>query len=189
MPEDPSTESVRELRGIRYLLGLLTVVLALMFVSHSIDMWGRSLAPPNMSSSELQGIQGELRAIRSELSSQRNPGLPRLPPLVVPAIKPQADASKTKQMLLGKWKHEKDNAVISLEFTADRLSYRNSRPNAGPPGETPYKVLDDKTLEMPRLGVAPLTEKITIDSLSADRLVLSGGESWKFDKTEFAKQK
>jgi hypothetical protein len=28
----------------------------------------------------------------------------------------------------------------------------------------------------------------TIDSLSTDKLVLSGGDTWKFDKTEFTKE-
>jgi hypothetical protein len=99
-------------------------------------------------------------------------------------------------MILGKWKHEKDKTLITLEFTkdkinptSDKLSYRNNRPGSGPPGEAPYKVLDDKTLEMPKLGEVPTTEKVTIDSLSSDKLVLSGGDTWKFDKTEFTKEK
>lgn len=101
---------------------------------------------------------------------------------------PKADTSKTREQLLGKWKHEKGKTVITLEFTPEKLSYRNNRSDAGPPGETPYKVLDEKTLEMPHLGRTG-TEKVTIDSLSADRLVLSGGDSWKFDKAEFTKEK
>jgi hypothetical protein len=49
-------------------------------------------------------------------------------------------------------------------------------------------VLDEKRLEMPHLGMTE-TEKVTIDSLSTGKLVLSGGATWKFDKTEFTKEK
>jgi hypothetical protein len=190
MAEEHSTETelLRELRRIRYALCGLILVLAVMFLAATLDMWAKSTSPPNTASQELRAIEGELRAIRNELSMRRNQSM--FPPIVMPAGKPlKADTSNTKEMLVGKWKHEKDKTVITLEFAADKLSYRNNRLDAGPPGETPYKVLDDKTLEMPQLGVAPLIEKVTIDSLSADKLVLSGGDSWKFDKTEFTKQK
>jgi hypothetical protein len=99
-----------------------------------------------------------------------------------------AATGKAREALVGKWKHEKGKTLITLEFTADTLRYRNTTPGAGPPGETPYKVLAEKTLEMPHLGRSG-TETVTIDSLSADKLVLSGGDTWKFDKTEFTKEK
>jgi hypothetical protein len=186
MADEQSTEILRELRRIRLALCGLIAVLSIISFTISMHMWSQSLRPPETHSFELQGIQGELRAIRTELSMQ---GAPRLPPLPIQSVAPpKAAASNTKLLLLGKWKHENGKTVITLEFTADKVSYRNNRPDAGPPGETPYKVLDDKTLEMPHLGVAPLTEKVAIDSLSAEKLVLSGGGTWKFDKTAFTKQ-
>jgi hypothetical protein len=45
-----------------------------------------------------------------------------------------------------------------------------------------YTVIDEKTLS---LGGG---EKLTIDSISSEKLVLSGG-LWKFDRTEFTRQK
>lgn len=38
--------------------------------------------------------------------------------------------------------------------------------------------------ELAHLGMTGM-EKVTIDSLSVDKLVLSGGDTWKFDKTEY----
>ncbi len=192
MAEEQPTDLLKELRRIRFVMVGIMLMLALLYLSASLDMWMKSHYATNTNPQELPAIQGELRGIRDELSLQRNPS-PRVGPFQPVAIPggfpPRGDAANTRQLLLGKWKHEKDNTVITLEFTADKLSYRNNRPDAGPPGETPYKVLDEKTLEMPKLGVAPLTEKVTIDSLLADKMALSGGESWKFDKTEFTKEK
>jgi hypothetical protein len=45
-----------------------------------------------------------------------------------------------------------------------------------------YTVVDEKTLD---LGGG---EKLVVESISSDKLVLSGGP-WKFDKTEFTREK
>src|SRR5262249_16138300 len=46
--------------------------------------------------------------------------------------------------------------------------------------------VDAKKLELPKNN-QPFEEVVTIDSLTKDKLVLSGGDTWKFAKTEFAR--
>jgi uncharacterized protein (TIGR03066 family) len=89
--------------------------------------------------------------------------------------------AKLKKQLVGKWKHEKDENIIILEFTKDRVTFSNEKPNFS--GQGDYAVLDGKTLELP--GDKGAEDKVTVDSISDDKLVISGGSSWKFKKTEF----
>ena len=88
------------------------------------------------------------------------------------------------------WKHQKGNARITLEFS--RLGYLVGSPvvnytktegsAASGRGSVTYTVVDEKKLSLAS------GEKLTIDSISSEELVLSGG-LWKFDKTEFTRQK
>jgi hypothetical protein len=87
------------------------------------------------------------------------------------------------------WKHKKGNATITLEFS--RLGYIVGNPvikyttAEGSPsgqGSVTYTVPADKTLSLAS------GEQLTIDSVSSEKLVLSGGP-WKLDKTEFERQK
>jgi hypothetical protein len=89
------------------------------------------------------------------------------------------------------WKHQKGKASITLEFS--RIGYIVGNPvveyttNEGSisgRGSVTYTVVDEKTLSLAG------GEKLTIDSISSEKLVLSGGLFlWKFDKTEFTRQK
>ena len=85
------------------------------------------------------------------------------------------------------WKHQHDDATIVVEF--GRLGYivgspvvrhTTSQGSATGRGSVTYTVLDDNTLSLAS------AEKLTVDSISSERLVLSGGP-WKLDKTEFRK--
>jgi len=60
------------------------------------------------------------------------------------------------------------------------VRYTTSQGSATGRGSVTYTVLDDNTLSLAG------GEKLTIDSISSERLVLSGGP-WKLDKTEFRK--
>jgi hypothetical protein len=94
------------------------------------------------------------------------------------------------------WKHQKGNASITLEFS--RLGYLVGNPvvkytitdgSASGGGSVTYTIVDEKTLSLAS------GEKLTIDRISSEELVLSGGLGkgtpmpWKFDKTEFTRQK
>jgi hypothetical protein len=97
------------------------------------------------------------------------------------------------------WKRQEDNWIITVTFTrffivGNREVTFKKRLGTLPEGEGPsasdsatYRVLDAKTLEMGTPPGKP-PEKLTIDSITSQKLVLSGGP-WKFDKTEFTKQK
>jgi hypothetical protein len=85
------------------------------------------------------------------------------------------------------WKHQNGNATVTLEF--GRLGYIVGSPvvrytttegSAKGRGSVTYRVLDDKTLSLAS------GEKLTIENISSDQLVLSGGP-WKLDKTAFKK--
>jgi hypothetical protein len=87
------------------------------------------------------------------------------------------------------WKHQTVNTTITLEF--GRLGhivgnpvvrYTSSKGSASTKGSTTYSVLDPKTLSLAS------GEKLVIDSISSDNLVLSGGP-WKLDKAEFTRWK
>ena len=87
------------------------------------------------------------------------------------------------------WKHQNGNASITVEFS--RLGYIVGNPvvkytktegSASGRGSVTYTVLDEKTLSLAS------GEKLTIDSISSEDLVLSGGP-WKLDKTEFTRHK
>jgi hypothetical protein len=88
-----------------------------------------------------------------------------------------------------KWKHRKGTTTITLEFSrlgyivgSPVVKYTKTEGSARGSGSVTYTVLDQKTLSLAS------GEKLTIDSLSGEELVLSGGP-WKFDKTEFAREK
>ena len=85
------------------------------------------------------------------------------------------------------WKHQNDDATIAVEFGrlghivgSPVVRYTTSQGSATGRGSVTYTVLDDNTLSLAS------GEKLTIDSISSERLVLSGGP-WKLDKTEFRK--
>jgi len=87
------------------------------------------------------------------------------------------------------WKHQKGNTTITLEFS--RLGYIVGSPvikfttaegSATGEGSVTYTVLDGKTMSLADGA------QLTIDSITSEKLVLSGG-LWKFDKTEFTRQK
>jgi hypothetical protein len=100
--------------------------------------------------------------------------------------------------IYGEWKHEKDKMILTVEFRRGLFqpstSYKWNREGAGGRGEATFTILDAKTLE---LGGGPDPPKLTIDSITSEKLVLSGGfpifgheQGWKsFDKTEFTKQR
>ena len=97
------------------------------------------------------------------------------------------------------WQRQDNDSIITVEFrrifiVGNREVTFQRRLATLPEGEGPsarhsatYTVLDAKTLE---LSTAPGTppEKLTIDSITREKLVLSGGP-WKLDKTEFTRQK
>jgi hypothetical protein len=87
------------------------------------------------------------------------------------------------------WTHQNDKATLVLKF--GRLGYFVGSPvvrytttegSASGRASVTYTVLDDKTLSLAS------GEKLTINKISSEQLVLSGGP-WKLDKTEFKKQK
>jgi hypothetical protein len=85
------------------------------------------------------------------------------------------------------WKHEQDDATIVVEFGrrgyivgSPVMRYMTSRGSATGCGSVTYTVQYDNTLTLAS------GDKLTIDSISSERLVLSGGP-WKLDKTEFRK--
>src|SRR5262245_43632244 len=85
------------------------------------------------------------------------------------------------------WKHQQDDATIVVEFGrlgyivgSPVVRYTTSQGSATGRGSVTYTVLDDKTLSLAS------GEKLRIDSISSERLVLSGGP-WKLDKAELRK--
>jgi hypothetical protein len=87
------------------------------------------------------------------------------------------------------WTHNKGNATITLEFNrlgyivgSRVIRYTTAGGSASGGGSVTYTFLDDKTLSLAS------GEKLTIDSISSENLVLSGG-LWQFDRTEFTRQK
>ncbi len=87
------------------------------------------------------------------------------------------------------WKHRSAKGTITLEFTRlgyivgnPVVKYTTSEGGVEGSGSMTYVVLDPKTLSLAG------GQRLTIDSISSDNLVLSGGP-WKFNKTEFTKQK
>ena len=86
------------------------------------------------------------------------------------------------------WKHQLDDATIVVEFGrlgyivgSPVVKYSTTEGSATGRGSVTYTVLDDNTLFLAS------GEKLTIDNISSERLVLSVGR-WKLDKTEFNKQ-
>jgi uncharacterized protein (TIGR03066 family) len=94
-------------------------------------------------------------------------------------------SSQAAEQIKGKWKCEKDGAVITLEF-GDKATGSWKYGSSGPSFQGTYSVIDDKTLEIPKFG-GGAEEKVKIESLSGDKLVLSGF-SYKSGTYEFAKQ-
>jgi uncharacterized protein (TIGR03066 family) len=94
-------------------------------------------------------------------------------------------SSQAAEQIKGKWKCEKDGAIINLEF-GDKATGSWKYGSSGPSFEGTYKVIDDKTLEIPKFG-GGFEEKVKIESLSGDKLVLSGF-SYKSGTYEFTKQ-
>jgi uncharacterized protein (TIGR03066 family) len=97
-----------------------------------------------------------------------------------------ADGPKASEAIAGKWKHEEKGATITLEFSGDQLIWSKKEGGSGPSGKGTFSLKDDRTLEIPKLGAA-FEEEVTIDSISDDKLVLSGGGTWRFAKTEFTR--
>ena len=86
------------------------------------------------------------------------------------------------------WKHQDDNATVILEFGrlgyivgSPVVKYTTTEGSVSGHSSVTYTVLDDKTLSLAS------GEKLTIDNISSERLVLSVGR-WKLAKTEFNKQ-
>jgi ankyrin repeat protein len=97
MAEDPSAAIVRELRQLRLMLGALIVLLALMFMAGSLNLWMQShYAVPQQPGPDMSAVVVELQALRNEVRQQRNPGqLPTLPgPLLAPAPQPAGNPAK-----------------------------------------------------------------------------------------------
>jgi hypothetical protein len=86
MADEQSSELVRELRRIRYILAGILILLALHLCQVAVHRWQDShdrVAPISRAQSqEFRDIHGGLRAIHDELSNQRNP-----PPVVIPGEK------------------------------------------------------------------------------------------------------
>jgi hypothetical protein len=87
------------------------------------------------------------------------------------------------------WTHNKGNATITLEFSrlgyivgSRAIRYTTAEGSAGGGGSVTYTVLDNNTLSLAS------GEKLTIDTISSEKLVLTGG-LWQFDRTEFTRQK
>jgi hypothetical protein len=98
-----------------------------------------------------------------------------------------ADTAGTPAYVGVVWQRQEKDWVMTVEFTRYLLVgnrevtfNREGKGNSERHSET-YRVLDAKTL---KIG----TQTLTIDSITSEKLVLSGGP-WKFDKTEFTKQK
>lgn len=97
--------------------------------------------------------------------------------------------------IVGVWKHEKDDTIITLEFGSwvghpfrppHEVRFTSNKAGASGSGRGTYRAIDPGTLEMP---AAAAHETVTIDSITSEKLVLSGGGTWKFNKTEFTRQK
>ena len=82
MADEQSSELVRELRRIRYILAGILLLLALNYAMEGYLRWAETHYGPSTRSQEFRDIHGELRAIHNELSNQRNP-----PPVVIPGEK------------------------------------------------------------------------------------------------------
>jgi hypothetical protein len=87
------------------------------------------------------------------------------------------------------WRHQTVNPTVTFEFSRlgyivgnPVLKYTTTEGSASRRGSVTYTVLDAKTLSLAS------GEQLTIDSMSGEKLVLSGGP-WKLDKTEFERQK
>jgi uncharacterized protein (TIGR03066 family) len=94
--------------------------------------------------------------------------------------------SKVAELIRGKWKYQAKGFGMTLEFSADQVTgKRLNADGSGPSWQGTYKIVDDHTLEWPKPGELG-EEQVTIDSISMDKLVLSGGVT-KLDKAEFTR--
>jgi hypothetical protein len=82
MADEQSSELVRELRKIRYVLAGILLLLALNFAQVGVNRWADSHYRASTRSQELRDVHGDLRAIPNELGNQRDP-----PPVVIPGEK------------------------------------------------------------------------------------------------------
>jgi hypothetical protein len=91
MTDDQAERSIRELRGIRVGIFLVSVVLAVgtgLKLGESLGTHGDPMAPVT---SELSNIRSELQFLRGELAKHSSPVLPPLP---LPKNKPNAGNGK-----------------------------------------------------------------------------------------------
>jgi hypothetical protein len=82
MADEQSSELVRELRKIRFILAGILLLLALHFAQVAVHFWAESHYQTPRMSQKSHDIHGELRATHDESSHQRNP-----PPVVIPGGK------------------------------------------------------------------------------------------------------
>ena len=80
---------------------------------------------------------------------------------------------KASELILGKWVCQKGDTTITLEFSADKVEGKWKSDGSGPSMNGTYKVLDESTVEMPKFA-GGFEEKVKIESISKDKLVLSG---------------
>jgi hypothetical protein len=92
MADQQSSELVRELRKIRFILAGILLLLALNFAIEGYLRWAESHYRPAARSQEFHDSHGELRAIHDELGTQRNP-----PTFVIPGEKVAAREENPSQ--------------------------------------------------------------------------------------------
>ena len=87
------------------------------------------------------------------------------------------------------WRHQDDKATVTIEFGRlwhvlgnPVVRYTRTEGSASGRGSVTYRAADEKTLSLAG------GKNLTIDNLSNEQLILSGGD-WKFDKTEFRRQR
>jgi hypothetical protein len=84
---------------------------------------------------------------------------------------------EVEELILGKWQHEKGNTLSTLAFAAGRVKIVRETNGIGWSKTDSYRVVNSKTLGLPNLGESFEEEEVTIDSVTKDRLVLSGGQT------------
>jgi hypothetical protein len=89
---EQTSELVRELRRIRFILAGILLLLALHFAQVAVQHWADSHYQTSPRSQEFRDSRGELRAVHNDLSNQRNP-----PPAVVPGEKPASREGKPSE--------------------------------------------------------------------------------------------
>jgi hypothetical protein len=86
---EESTDLVREVRRIRFVLLALGFVLACIFAALAVRAWQEATRPPATSSQGVGELRSELQAVRNDLNNQRQPV-----PVVVSSGKPDPEARK-----------------------------------------------------------------------------------------------